>query len=84
MAMLCTTFMLGACISYVYWRRQLSRGRFSVALAGLVGLNFLLAVFAKENAVVVIPVLLPIEALWFRFEGVGVSPFAGCSAWFWG
>ena len=74
MAMLCTTFMLGACISYVYWRRQLSRGRFAVALAGLVGLNFLLAVFAKENAVVVIPVLLLIEALWFRFEGVGGEP----------
>lgn len=68
MAMLCTTFMLCACISYVYWREKLLRGHFSFLLLGLLGLSLVLAVFAKENAVVVIPVLLLLEALWYQFR----------------
>ncbi len=74
MAMLCTTFMLCACISYVYWREKLQRGRFSIPRLGLVGLNILLAIFAKENAVVVIPVLLLLETLWFQFAGERGEP----------
>ena len=34
----------------------------------LIWLNLLLALFSKENAIVVIPVLLLIEALWFQFK----------------
>jgi tetratricopeptide (TPR) repeat protein len=68
MAMLCTTFMLLACFCYLGWRRRLLRGEFSIALLGGVGVSICLAVFAKENAVVVIPVLLLIEALWFQFD----------------
>ena len=69
MAMLSTTFMLCACICYVCWRDKLRRGIVSVGLLGLLTLLVLLAVFAKENAVLVIPILLLLEALWFQFEG---------------
>lgn len=74
MAMLSTTFMLGSCICYVYWREHLRAGVFSVSLLGLLAVLVLLAVFAKENAVVVIPVLLLLEALWFQFAGVNGKP----------
>lgn len=69
MAMLCTTFMLCAYISYVYWRQRLRRGVFSLPLSGLVAASVVLAVLAKENAVVAVPTLLLLEALWFQFEG---------------
>ncbi len=67
MAMLATMFMLLACISYLYWRETLSRNKFSIALFFLIFASVLLAIFSKENAIVVIPVLLLIEALWFQF-----------------
>lgn len=67
MAMLSATFMVCACISYVYWREKLQRGECSIPLLGLTALSILLAVFAKENALVVIPTLLLLEALWFQF-----------------
>lgn len=69
MAMLSASFMLCACISYVYWRQKLLLGVFSIPLFGLMLVSILLAVFAKENAVVVIPTLLLLEALWFQFAG---------------
>jgi protein O-mannosyl-transferase len=69
MAMLSTMFMLLACIAYACWRQRLLRGHFSTSLIALVALSIVLAVLAKENAVVVIPVLLLIEALWFQFAG---------------
>ena len=67
MAMLGATFMLAACIAYMYWRNALSAGSFSVWLGSAVGLSALLAVFAKENAIVIVPLLLLLEALWFQF-----------------
>ena len=67
MAMLATTFMLLSCLAYVHWREQLSRGRFSVTWLVLVGLCALLALFSKENAAVLVPALLLMEALWFQF-----------------
>jgi len=69
MAMLSTLFMLAAGLFYVYWRRKLHAGIFSVSLLALAGGNILLALLAKENAVVVVPLLLLLEALWFQFEG---------------
>ena len=74
MAILSTTFMLCACIAYIYWREKLSAGTFSVWLAGATMANVLLAVLAKENAIVVIPVLLLLEALWFQFAGADGRP----------
>jgi protein O-mannosyl-transferase len=71
MAMLCTTFMLLACIGYIRWREHLQQGRFSIAMLCLVALGIGLGAFAKENAIVVIPVLLLTEALWFQFAGEG-------------
>lgn len=74
MAMLATTFMLCSCIGYVYWRERLRAGSFSLTLLGLLAILVLLAVFAKENAVVVIPILLLLEALWFQFAGGNGQP----------
>ncbi len=74
MAMLSATFMLFACLFYVFWREKLSRQEFSVTLLALVLASILLALFAKENAIVVIPVLLLLEALWFQFTGANNQP----------
>ena len=74
MAMLSTTFMLTTCISYIYFREKVASGETAIAwlLAAIVSL--LLSVFAKENAVVVIPILLLMEALWFQFLDKNGSP----------
>ncbi len=69
MAMLATMFMLFAVIFYVYWREVLSRNKFSVPLLSAVLASIFLAVFSKENAVVVVPILLLVEVLWFQFAG---------------
>ncbi|MCP5204623.1 MAG: hypothetical protein H6992_10735 [Pseudomonadales bacterium] len=69
MAMLSTTFMLLTCIGYIEWRLKLLGGKVSVILLALTAGSALLAVFAKENAIVVIPVILLVEALWFQFAG---------------
>jgi hypothetical protein len=74
MAMLSTTFMVLACISYVYWRLAFLRNQVSGLFLALSVISVVLAVFAKENAVVVIPVLLLLEALWFQFVGVDGRP----------
>ena len=72
MAMLATTFMLLSIISYIYWRLGVMAARrgawaWLVATFGF----FLLGMFSKENAIVTIPVILLLEALWFRFRGTG-------------
>jgi len=68
MAMLATTFMLLTCICFIHWRSRFATGRFSIILAGLTLLSFVLALLSKENAIVVVPVLLLTEALWFGFR----------------
>jgi hypothetical protein len=68
MAMLATLFMLLACISYVYWRLKLNVGRAGVLHFLPVAVCFVLAMFSKENAIVVVPTLLLMEALWFQCE----------------
>ena len=69
MAMLATFFMLAASIAYVRWRLALVEGR--AGIWGLLSVPVLIVIglFAKENAIVLVPVLLLIEVLWFRFEG---------------
>ncbi len=71
MAMLSTTFMLLACLAYIGWRQKLLVGRFSSLLLALTGVSVALALFAKENAIVIVPIILLLEALWFQFEGPG-------------
>lgn len=66
MAMLATTFMLLTLLAWVAWRQSLARGCPAHAWLALAALFALAGVFAKENAVVVVPVLLALEALWFQ------------------
>lgn len=69
MAMLATFFMLLASISYVHWRTSLIHGKTGVWRFLPVPLFLVLALLAKENAIVLVPILLVMEALWFRFAG---------------
>ncbi|MBM70304.1 MAG: hypothetical protein CME43_12575 [Haliea sp.] len=65
MAMLACTLMLLALIAYTYWRERFSAGEKGTLRFALVIVCATLAVFAKENGVVVLPVLLLLELLWF-------------------
>ncbi|MDO8861413.1 hypothetical protein Q6D67_06840 [Haliea sp. E1-2-M8] len=66
MAMLSTTFILCALLAWVLWRQRLAAGQMAWHWLLLVLLAALAAIFAKENAVVIVPVLLLVEALWFQ------------------
>ncbi|MEM8561911.1 MAG: hypothetical protein AAGF57_06730 [Pseudomonadota bacterium] len=68
MAMLAATFMLLSCISYCYFRQALAAGSVSIKWLVAAILSFVLAVFSKENAVVVLPIIVLMEALWFQFR----------------
>jgi len=69
MAMLSALFMLLASISYVYWRLGLIAGKGGVVRFLPVPVLLLLALFAKENAIALVPTLLLLEVLWFQFVG---------------
>lgn len=69
MAMLATFFMLLASISYVYWRLRLIEGTASVWRFLPVPLLCVIAMLAKENAIVLVPTLLLLEVLWFQGAG---------------
>jgi hypothetical protein len=71
MAMLAATLVLLSCIGYLRWRVALSRGEWtwSWLLAAL--LFGLAAPFAKENGVLVLPLVICIELFWFGFRGEG-------------
>jgi len=71
MAMLAATLVLLSCIGYLRWRVALSRGEWawSWLLAALV--FGLAAPFAKENGVLVLPLVICIELFWFGFRGEG-------------
>jgi tetratricopeptide (TPR) repeat protein len=71
MAMLATFFMLAASIAYVYWRVALAEGKASILRFLPVPALIFIGLLAKENAIVVVPILLLMEVLWFRFEGPG-------------
>ena len=69
MAMLATFFMLAASISYVYWRLGLIAGKTGAVRFLLVPVLILVGLLAKENAIVIVPVLVLMEVLWFQFIG---------------
>jgi len=73
MAMLAAFFMLLACISYVYWRLGVIAGRGGIWRFLPVPALFVIGLLAKENAIILLPLLLCMEALWFRFAGPGGS-----------
>ncbi|TXS96313.1 hypothetical protein FV139_02110 [Parahaliea maris] len=68
MAMLSTTFMLLALLSYTWWRGRLSSGDPSTLPLILGALCIVAGLFAKENAIVVIPTLFLLESLWFQWR----------------
>jgi protein O-mannosyl-transferase len=69
MAMLSTFFMLLASVSYVYWRLGLMAGKSNVLRFLPVPAFFVVALLAKENAIVLVPTLLLMEVLWFQCAG---------------
>ena len=71
MAMLATFFMLAASISYVYWRLGLIAGKNGLLRFLPVPLLIFIGLLAKENAIVLVPVLLLMQVLWFEFRGPG-------------
>lgn len=74
MAMMSTLFMLLTTLAYVRWRLALVAGRGGAPGFLPVPALLLLGLLAKENAVVIVPVLLLLEVLWFRFEGENGRP----------
>jgi hypothetical protein len=77
MAMLAATFMLLAMISYIYWRNAIFRGKSRPGWLFLVLLFFVLALLSKENAIVLVPMVLLLETLWFEFKIAGGQVSAG-------
>ncbi|RLA43253.1 MAG: hypothetical protein DRQ97_13005, partial [Gammaproteobacteria bacterium] len=69
MAMLAATFMLLTLITYCHWRNAIFAGKSRPGLLLAVVLCFVLALYSKENAIVLVPLLLLLEALWFEFKG---------------
>ena len=65
MAMLATFFMLLSMIAYIYWRLRLGSGRRNTLYFLAVPVLIALGMLSKENTVVVVPVLLTMEVLWF-------------------
>ncbi len=66
MAMLSTLFMLLASICYVRWRIRLAQGDIRCLWFLPLLLFAILALFSKENGVLILPVLWLLEALWFQ------------------
>lgn len=71
MAMLSTFFMLLTLLAYVRWRLNVIAGQGNARAFAWVPVLLVVGMFAKENAIVVVPVLVMLEVLWFRFKGEG-------------
>ena len=69
MAMLAATFMLMALISYIWFRSRFVQGVFSWWRFSLVPFFAVLAVFSKENGIVVLPIIALLELMWFTDTG---------------
>jgi hypothetical protein len=74
MAMLACTFMLLTLIGYCHWRNTIIRGGNRPSLLIIAVLCFLLALFSKENAIILVPLILLMETLWFEFKGGSGRP----------
>lgn len=66
MTILATLFMLAATILYVYWRNAVVSRRFPWHYLLGSGLCVGAAIFSKENAVVILPVVILMEVFFFR------------------
>jgi tetratricopeptide (TPR) repeat protein len=67
MAQLSTLFMFCSLLAYSVWRIRWLRGHSGWAIVPLLTALILLAVFSKENGVVVLPILVLLEVFWFQF-----------------
>ncbi len=70
MTLLAAFFGLLFLIVYFYWRTSFHNTIRLLLSSGLLLLTFFLAVFAKENAVVILPIVLLMESLCLRGQGV--------------
>jgi len=84
MAMLSTFFMLLTALSYVRWRVGLDAGRGGVLRFLPVPLFFCLGMLAKENTVVIVPIVLLLEVLWFRCRDAAGEVISWLSKMSWG
>ncbi|MFT5333503.1 MAG: hypothetical protein ACI9GB_001407, partial [Halioglobus sp.] len=66
MTILAALFMLAALVLYVYWRDAVVSRRFSWHYLIGFGCCTALAIFSKENAVIVLPVAIAMEVFWFQ------------------
>lgn len=71
MAMLCASFMLMACISYLLWRTGQWKYRWLWLVCSV--LCAAAAIFSKENGISIVPVILLVELLWVS-GGQGAAP----------
>jgi hypothetical protein len=69
MAQLSTLFMFCSLLAYSVWRIRWLRGYSGWAMVPLLTTLVLLAIFSKENGVVVLPILVLLEVFWFQFVG---------------
>lgn len=68
MAMLACFFMLLTMLAYIGWRHAYLSGSAHALRGFAVVMPAVLAVFAKETGIVVLPLLLALECLWFRWR----------------
>ncbi len=68
MAMLACLFTVLSLVCYLHWRRGLSAGQPRLGWLLASGLALLLGTFAKENALVGLPLILLTEACWLQCE----------------
>jgi protein O-mannosyl-transferase len=67
MAMLAATFTLLSLVFYVHWRRSLGKGLGQLAWLIAAFCALIVGVFAKENAIVAIPLILVLEVCGLQF-----------------
>ncbi|MEH6609475.1 MAG: hypothetical protein V7696_08895 [Halioglobus sp.] len=75
MAMLAATFMLAACIAYTYWRQSAVAGASNIFAGVIALLCCVLAPLSKENGLLIIPIVVLLEFLWFRPLSIGRQSF---------
>ena len=66
MTILATLFMVASLICYVLWRNALVLKKFSWHYLVACAVLFLLALFSKENAAILLPIIVLMEVFWFR------------------
>ncbi|KAA1194474.1 hypothetical protein F0M18_03325 [Pseudohalioglobus sediminis] len=81
MAMLATLFSLLALVGYLYWRRSVSAGRPQHWRLLPVVAAIALAVFSKENGILVIPLILLTEVIWLQCCDDNGSVLKGLRKW---